>query len=186
MTHKLRTRERLDRYALRKSIVEPVNGQIKEIGGFRRFGLRGYEKVRREWALVCTGHNLKKLIGAMQARLCLRIIGSDILRQTPTSALPCNGWLSSRTGSQSACILSDARHIARQRCDLCTLPHCRSEAAPGLPACPFGRELPIRYSAVGTTGGSSRHRSLCRRPPPQAAFEGVRSAGGPELHSSHR
>jgi len=58
------------RYALRKSIVEPVNGQIKEIGGFRRFGLRGYEKVRCEWALVCTGHNLKKLIGAMQACQC--------------------------------------------------------------------------------------------------------------------
>ena len=70
MGHKLRTREGLDRYALRKSIVEPVNGQIKEIGGFRRFGLRGYEKVRREWALVCTGHNLKKLIGAMQAGQC--------------------------------------------------------------------------------------------------------------------
>jgi transposase len=70
MSHKLRTREGLDRYALRKSIVEPVNGQIKEIGGFRRFGLRGYEKVRREWALVCTGHNLKKLIGAMQAGQC--------------------------------------------------------------------------------------------------------------------
>jgi transposase len=67
MSHKLRTRDGLDRYALRKSIVEPVNGQIKEIGGFRRFSLRGYEKVRREWALVCTGHNLKKLIGAMQA-----------------------------------------------------------------------------------------------------------------------
>jgi transposase len=70
MSHKLRTREGLDRYALRKSIVEPVNGQIKEVGGFRRFSLRGYRKVRKEWALVCTGHNLKKLIGAMQAGQC--------------------------------------------------------------------------------------------------------------------
>ncbi|MCS4198368.1 IS1182 family transposase [Salinibacter ruber] len=75
MSHKLRTRDGLDRYALRKSIVEPVNGQIvngqiKEIGGFRRFSLHGYQKVRREWALVCTGHNLKKLIGAMQAGQC--------------------------------------------------------------------------------------------------------------------
>jgi len=59
ISHKLRTREGPDRYALRKSIVEPVSGQIKEIGGFRRFSLRGYQKVRREWALVCTGHNLK-------------------------------------------------------------------------------------------------------------------------------
>jgi hypothetical protein len=34
MSHKLRTREGLDRYARRKCIVEPVNGQVKEIGGF--------------------------------------------------------------------------------------------------------------------------------------------------------
>ena len=74
MSHKLRTREGLDRYARRKAIVEPVNGQIKEIGGFRRFGLRGYEKVRREWALVCTGHNLKKLIGAVQAGCTGRVL----------------------------------------------------------------------------------------------------------------
>jgi hypothetical protein len=55
---------------IRKSVVEPTGGQIKEIGGFRRPGLRGYRKVRREWALVCTGCNLKKLIGAMQAGQC--------------------------------------------------------------------------------------------------------------------
>lgn len=67
MNHRLRTREGLGRYAKRKTIVEPVHGHIKEIGGFRRFGLRGYEKARGEWALVSTGHNLKKLIRAMQA-----------------------------------------------------------------------------------------------------------------------
>ena len=70
MSHKLRTRKGLDRYARRKCIVEPVNGQVKEIGGFRQFSLRGYEKARWEWALVCTGHNLKKLIGATQAGQC--------------------------------------------------------------------------------------------------------------------
>ncbi|PSQ59065.1 MAG: hypothetical protein BRD27_05725 [Bacteroidetes bacterium QH_10_64_19] len=43
MSHKLRAREGLDQYALRKSIAEPVNGQTKGIGGFRRFGLRGCE-----------------------------------------------------------------------------------------------------------------------------------------------
>ena len=69
MSHKLQTREGLDRYARRKAIVEPVNGQIKEAGGFRRFHLRGDEKVRKEWALVCTGHNLKKLFGAMQGAM---------------------------------------------------------------------------------------------------------------------
>jgi hypothetical protein len=36
-------------------------GQIKQARGFRQFLLRGIEKVRAEWALVCTAHNLLKL-----------------------------------------------------------------------------------------------------------------------------
>lgn len=65
MSYKLRTREGIDRYAKRKGIVEPAIGQIKGPGGFRQFYLRGQEKTRKEWALVCTGHNLRKLYGAM-------------------------------------------------------------------------------------------------------------------------
>ena len=49
------------RYRLRKQIVEPVFGQIKQARGFRQFLLRGVEKVRAEWALICTAHNLLKL-----------------------------------------------------------------------------------------------------------------------------
>jgi hypothetical protein len=37
------------RYRLRKQIVEPVFGQIKQARGFRQFLLRGIEKVRAEW-----------------------------------------------------------------------------------------------------------------------------------------
>jgi hypothetical protein len=48
-------------YRLRKQVVEPVFGQIKQARGFRQFLLRGIEKVRGEWALVCTAHNLLKL-----------------------------------------------------------------------------------------------------------------------------
>ena len=48
-------------YALRKSIVEPVFGQIKEIRRFRRFALRGVANVRAEWQLICGTHNLLKL-----------------------------------------------------------------------------------------------------------------------------
>jgi transposase len=70
MSHKLQTREGLDRYAKRKAIVEPAIGQIKETGGFRRFHLRGLGKARREWALVCTGHNLRKVYRAFQAGDC--------------------------------------------------------------------------------------------------------------------
>ena len=48
-------------YRLRKQLPEPVFGQIKEARGFRQFLMRGVEKVRAEWALVCTAHNLLKL-----------------------------------------------------------------------------------------------------------------------------
>ena len=54
------------RYRLRKQIpacagTSPVFGQIKQARGFRQFLLRGVEKVRAEWALICTAHNLVKL-----------------------------------------------------------------------------------------------------------------------------
>jgi hypothetical protein len=48
-------------YRMRKAIVEPVFGQIKERRRFRRFLLRGLEKVRAEWKLICLTHNLLKL-----------------------------------------------------------------------------------------------------------------------------
>jgi transposase len=48
-------------YRLRKQVVEPVFGQIKQARGFRQFLLRGFEKVRAEWAIICTAHNLLKL-----------------------------------------------------------------------------------------------------------------------------
>jgi Transposase DDE domain len=41
-------------YRLRKQLPEPVFGQIKQARGFRQFLLRGFEKVRAEWAIVCT------------------------------------------------------------------------------------------------------------------------------------
>jgi len=56
---------RRSRYRLRKYVVEPVFGQIKECMGFRRFLLRGLENVTREWSLVCTAHNLRKLVQAL-------------------------------------------------------------------------------------------------------------------------
>jgi transposase len=54
-------------YALRKSIVEPVFGQIKESRGFRRFSFRGLRLVTAEWVLICLTHNLLKLFGAQGA-----------------------------------------------------------------------------------------------------------------------
>jgi len=63
MRRKLQTKLGQAVYAARKGIVEPVFGQIKQVRGFRQFLLRGLEKVRAEWALVCLTHNLLKLYG---------------------------------------------------------------------------------------------------------------------------
>lgn len=51
-------------YRMRKAIVEPVFGQIKEARNFRRFSLRGLEAVGHEWELVCLTHNILKLFRA--------------------------------------------------------------------------------------------------------------------------
>lgn len=64
MAQKLKRAGRRSRYRLRKQVVEPVFGQIKAARGFRQFLLRGLDKVRGEWALICTVHNLLKLAKA--------------------------------------------------------------------------------------------------------------------------
>jgi transposase len=65
MKRKLKTKAGRTVYAARKTIVEPVFGQIKQARGFRQFLLRGIGKVRAEWSLVCLTHNILKLY-----RLC--------------------------------------------------------------------------------------------------------------------
>ena len=67
MKQKLKTEAGRDLYRMRKAIVEPVFGQIKEWRGFRRFLLRGFQKVRAEWKLICLTHNLLKLFRSGRA-----------------------------------------------------------------------------------------------------------------------
>jgi len=64
MRQRLAQAARRSRYRLRKQIVEPVFGQIKEGRAFRQFLLRGQNKVAGEWSLLCTAHNLVKLATA--------------------------------------------------------------------------------------------------------------------------
>lgn len=64
MAGTLKRAGRRSRYRLRKQTVEPVFGQIKQARGFRQFLLRGLDKVRAEWSLICTAHNLLKLAKA--------------------------------------------------------------------------------------------------------------------------
>src|SRR6266851_2819588 len=66
MKRKLQTKVGKAVYAARKCVVEPVFGQIKQARGFRQFLLRGKEKVKGEWALVCLTHNILRLYAAQQ------------------------------------------------------------------------------------------------------------------------
>jgi transposase len=61
MANTIRRAGRRSRYRLRKQVVEPVFGHIKQARGFRQFLLRGLTKVKSEWAMLCTAHNLLKL-----------------------------------------------------------------------------------------------------------------------------
>ena len=67
MAARLKRAGRRSRYRLRQQTVQPVIGQIKHARGLRQFLLRGFAKVAAEWGLVCTAHNLTKLIAARAA-----------------------------------------------------------------------------------------------------------------------
>jgi len=45
--------------------LENVFSNIKHNLGFRRFHLRGLEKVETEWSLVCIAHNMRKLVAIL-------------------------------------------------------------------------------------------------------------------------
>jgi len=66
MAHKLRTPKGRETYAKRKGMIEPIFGQIKQVRGFRQFLLRGLEKMRAEWRMICLTHNLLKLFRSGQ------------------------------------------------------------------------------------------------------------------------
>ena len=57
----VRTHEGKAIYARRKSTVETVFGIVKEVLGFRRFHLRGFDAAQGEWNLVCMAWNLKRM-----------------------------------------------------------------------------------------------------------------------------
>ena len=84
MRRKLRTKRGRERYGLRKEVVEPVFGQIKEARGFRQFLLRGKKKVRSEWRFIFTGHNTLKLFTAWRNGLLRQLFE----REHPHLAFP--------------------------------------------------------------------------------------------------
>lgn len=62
MRFKLRQPDARRRYARRKTIVEPVFGQLKEARGFSTLSLRGLTRAAGEYLLACLAHNLGKLL----------------------------------------------------------------------------------------------------------------------------
>jgi hypothetical protein len=61
MSERLQSAEGVRLYRLRRTSVEPVFGMIKSVLGFRRFGLRGLDKVNLEWQLVSAALNCRRL-----------------------------------------------------------------------------------------------------------------------------
>jgi len=76
MATRLKRGARRSRYRLRKQVVEPVFGQIKQARGFRQFLLRGLVKVKAEWAILCAVHNLLKLAAVRRSARPAGWIGS--------------------------------------------------------------------------------------------------------------
>ena len=61
MAAKLQSEEGRAKYRRRKAIVEPPNGWIKQVLGFRQFSMRGLDKARCEFKLVCAALNLRRM-----------------------------------------------------------------------------------------------------------------------------
>lgn len=61
MAARFQTEPVKEAYRKRKHIVEPPNGWIKAILGFRQFSLRTFEKAQAEWQLVCLSLNLRRM-----------------------------------------------------------------------------------------------------------------------------
>lgn len=61
MRQKLRSPAGRAIYGLRKTLIEPVFGVLKEQRGMRQFRCRGLERVQGEWSLATTAYNLTRM-----------------------------------------------------------------------------------------------------------------------------
>jgi hypothetical protein len=77
MREKMEVESSREIYKRRKVIVEPVFGQIKNMG-FRRFHVRGFQKASGEFSLVCAVHNIKKMVRAVLRGL-VRLEGEKLV-----------------------------------------------------------------------------------------------------------
>lgn len=68
MRKKLRTEEGKELYQERMSTVEPVFGQMKQNRGFTEFLLRGEDKAKVEFIMMCIVHNIEKIAGFLKRK----------------------------------------------------------------------------------------------------------------------
>jgi len=52
---------RVGHVRIRHFTVEPIFGHLKHNLGYRQFLMRGLEKVKAEFRLMCIGYNLRKM-----------------------------------------------------------------------------------------------------------------------------
>src|SRR5659263_257281 len=68
MRKKLRTEEGHELYQERMSTIEPVFGQMKQNRGFSEFLLRGEDKAKVEFIMMCIVHNIEKIAGFLKRK----------------------------------------------------------------------------------------------------------------------
>ena len=78
MRHKLNTADGKAIYSRRKTIVEPVFGNIKHNLKFREFLLRGLKKVRAEFTLMAIVHNIQKIAKFLKKLLFFKLPRSEL------------------------------------------------------------------------------------------------------------
>jgi len=69
MVEKMEKESSREIYKKRKTIVEPVFGQIKKNMDFWGFSVRGFIKAGGEFSLVCAAHNIKKVVKSIGYKL---------------------------------------------------------------------------------------------------------------------
>lgn len=79
MREKLRSEEGREIYKKRAYTVEPVMGNLKWNGRKPMMSLRGLQKVRGEFCLMCIAHNVKKIV---------KRVGGSLHRLTHYAASP--------------------------------------------------------------------------------------------------
>ncbi len=67
MAEKFPTEQTQLDYWRRKWLAEPPNGWVKNVLGFRQFSMRGIQKARAHWRLVCAVLNQRRMATLMPA-----------------------------------------------------------------------------------------------------------------------